>query len=413
MSSDDLGQRWNLKRSGISTRPRGRSPVAVFVAGSALLVASTTILVSLTSSNSALADVSQVAAGSITPVVPGLPPGASSVLTNLTMVDGSAPGYITADKCSVLSAEPQSNSNGNHAVVAAIANLSVVPLDPDGRFCIFNQQPVDLVADVQGFFAPPSAGGLVFTSATPTRLLDTRNAPMRPSASFVTRVPTSFGPATTAVLVNLTMVDGLGAGYITADKCSALVPGPQSKSNGNHGADLAIANLSVVPIDADGSFCIYNQQAVNLVVDLQGSFSATAPSGLNFTPVSPTRKLDTRVAPLARPTAGSITRVDTGVAANTAAVLVNLTMVDGAAAGYITANKCSALSPGSQSRSNGNHDVSTAIANLSVVPVDADGSFCIYNQRAVNLVVDLQGSFSASGALQFFHIGPTRVLDTR
>ncbi len=335
------------------------------------------------------------------------------MLTNLTMVDGSAPGYITADKCSLLSPEPQSKSNGNHAVVAAIANLSVVPLDPDGRFCIYNQQPVNLVADVQGFFAPPSAGGLVFTSATPTRLLDTRNAPMRPSASFVTRVPTSFGPATTAVLVNLTMVDGLGAGYITADKCSTLVPGPQSKSNGNHGADLAIANLSVVPIDADGSFCIYNQQAVNLVVDLQGSFSSTAPSGLNFTPVAPHRKLDTRVAPLVRPAAGSITRVDTGVAANTAAVLVNLTMVDGVAAGYITANKCSALSPGPQSRSNGNHDVSTAIANLSVVPVDADGSFCIYNQQAVNLVVDMQGSFSTGGALQFFPIGPNRVLDTR
>jgi hypothetical protein len=298
-------------------------------------------------------------------------------------------------------------------VVAAIANLSVVPLDPDGRFCIYNQQPVDLVADVQGFFAPPSAGGQVFTSTTPTRLIDTRNAPMRPSASFVTRVPTSVAPGTTAVLVNLTMVDGLGAGYITADKCSTLVPGPQSKSNGNHGADVAIANLSVVPVDADGSFCIYNQQAVNLVVDLQGSFSPTAPSGLHFTPDAATRKLDTRVAPLVRPAAGSITRVDTGVAANTAAVLVNLTMVDGAAAGYITANKCSALSPGPQSRSNGNHDVSTAIANLSVVPVDPDGSFCIFNQQAVNLVVDLQGSFSASGALQFFPIGPNRVLDTR
>lgn len=374
------------------------------------------LLVSQVASPSAVvasSPVPSVAAGSITPVVPGVPAGASAVMANLTMVDGSAPGYITADKCSLLVPAPQSKSNGNHAVTAAIANLSVVPLDPDGRFCIYNQQPVDLVADVQGFFAPPSAGGQVFTSRTPTRLLDTRKSPMRPSASFVTRVTSSVPPGTTALLVNLTMVDGLGAGYITADTCQSLVPGPQSKSNGNHGAALAIANLSVVPVDADGSFCIYNQQAVNLVVDLQGFFSATAPSGLNFTPVVSSRKLDTRIAPSVRPTSGTITRVETGVAANTAAVLVNLTMVDGVAAGFITADKCSVLAPGPQSQSNGNHDVSIAISNLAVVPVDADGSFCIYNQQAVNLVVDIQGAFSASGAMQFFPTGPNRVLDTR
>jgi hypothetical protein len=354
-----------------------------------------------------------VAAGSITPAIPGVPDGASSVLANLTMVDGAAPGYITAERCSALVPGPQSQSNGNHDVSAAIANLSVVPLDPDGRFCIYNQQPVNLVADVQGYFAPPAAGGQVFTSTIPTRLLDTRKFPLRPSASFVTRVTTSFGPGTTAVLVNLTMVDGLGPGYITADKCSTLVPGPQSRSNGNHEAALAIANLSVVPIDSDGSFCIYNQEAVNLVVDLQGSFSSTAPSGLNFTPVAPTRKLDTRIAPLARPAGGSITHVDTGVAAGTSAVLVNLTMVDGTTSGYITADKCSALSPVPQSRSSGNHSASTAIANLSVVQVDPDGSFCIYNQQPVNLVVDLQGSFSPTGTQQFYPFGPFRVLDTR
>ena len=49
----------------------------------------------------------------------------------------------------------------------------------------------------------------------------------------------------------------------------------------------------------------------------------------------------------------------------------------------------------------------------SCVPVDVDGAFCIYNEQPVHLVVDLQGTFSASGAQQFFPAGPTRVLDTR
>ena len=37
------------------------------------------------------------------------------------------------------------------------------------------------------------------------------------------------------------------------------------------------------------------------------------------------------------------------------------------------------------------------MSNLAVVPVDADGSFCIFNQTAVHLVVDLQGGFSPIG----------------
>ena len=57
--------------------------------------------------------------------------------------------------------------------------------------------------------------------------------------------------------------------------------------------------------------------------------------------------------------------------------------------------------------------MSTAITVLSVVPLDPDGAFCIYNQQPVNLIVDLQGSFSTTGTQQFFSTGRNRVLDTR
>lgn len=105
--------------------------------------------------------------------------------------------------------------------------------------------------------------------------------------------------------------------------------------------------------------------------------------------------------------------MSSGAAAGTTAVLVNLTMVGGATSGYITADKCSTLVAGPQTKSNGNHPANSAIANLSVVPVDADGSFCVYNEQPVHLVIDVQGSFSASGTQQFFPTTPTRVLDTR
>lgn len=358
--------------------------------------------------------VSRLGAGAETEVLTGVPSTATAVLANLTMVDGATPGYITADTCAALVPGPQTQSNGNHDRSTAIANLSVVPVDSNGKFCVFNQAGVNLVIDVQGYFATSSAGGDLFASVGPIRLIDTRVQPLsRPFAGSITRVNTGAAPGTSAVLVNLTMVDGQQPGYITADRCGALVAGPQTRSSGNHPTSTAIANLAVVPVDADGAFCIYNQQPVNLVVDLQGAFAGPPSTGLKFTPSEPLRKLDTRVGVPAGPTAGSITRVSTGAAPGTSAVLVNLTMTDGAASGYITADRCSVMVAGPQTKSSGNHQTATAIANLAVVPVDADGAFCIYNQRQVNLVVDMQGSFSATGTHVFFSLPSPRVLDTR
>lgn len=357
----------------------------------------------------------RTSAGSITPVPDSALPGATAVLVNLTMVDGLAPGYITADKCSALAPGPQSRSSGNHGIGVAVSNLSVVPVDPDLRLCIYNQVPVNLVADLQGFFAPPAEYGTVFVPVPLTRKLDTRTpwGSRIPSGSITTVTPSAPAGAT-AVLANITMVDGEGAGYITAEECGELIPGPQSFSNGNHLTGTAVANLSVVPLSGSGTFCVYNSARVNLVVDVQGYFIESSPDGLLFEATSPQqRRLDTRTTPPGFAAEGSITRVNTGVAAGVPAVLVNITMADGQHDGYITADRCSALSPGAQAKTNGNHAVGTAVANLAVVPVDADGSFCIFNQSPVSLVVDLQGTFSSTGTQEFFLIWPERLLDTR
>ena len=352
--------------------------------------------------------------GSLTPVQSAVPAPATAALVNLTMAAGVANGYVTADKCTALVAGPQTKSNGNHGVGTAIANLSVVAVDPDGRFCIYNEQPVHLIADVQGYFAPSAGGGQVLVASAPIRKLDTRQPGfVRPPSGSITRVETGAAVGVTAVLANLTMGGATSAGYITADKCSALVAGPQTKSNGNHGVGTAIANLSVVPVDADGAFCIYNEQPVHLIVDIQGFFSPSAVDGRLFISSAPLRKLDTRQPGFVRPPSGSITSVNTGAAAGVTAVLINLTMTGGAAAGYVTADKCSALVAGPQTKSNGNHPAGDAIANLSVVPVDADGAFCIYNEQPVHLIVDIQGFFSPTGSQQFFPGTPTRMLDTR
>ena len=333
-------------------------------------------------------------------------PGAEAVLANVAMVDGVAAGYVTADRCTALGDGPQSRSSGNHRAGQAVANLAVVPLDELSSFCLYSQVPTHLVVDVQGSFAAEAA--LTFTPSAPTRVLDTR-AGTTPVAGSITPVDAHVPLGTEAVLVNLTMAGSPIAGYITADACSALAGGQQTKSSGNHGVDQPIANLAVVPVDPDGRFCIFSQQSTHLIVDVEGWFSPTG--ALRFDPVAPTRVLDTRIAGVV-PHTDSIVRVETGLA-GAAAVLANIAMVDSPAAGYITADRCRDLAPGPQTRSSGNHGIADAVSNLSVVPLDDDGSFCIYTQQPTQLVVDVQGSFSASGALAFSPAAPTRVLDTR
>jgi hypothetical protein len=345
----------------------------------------------------------------------GLPSDAELALMNLTMTGvkewwEAGDGYITAKPCENLYDQEQTSSNGNFVENIDVANLAVVPLGSDGTFCIYHSNLIETVVDTQGHFS--TTGTLAFTPLDPNRVLDTRQT-VRPQKGSITRVETGLPVGTQSALVNLTMT-GLSAyefirGYITADKCSSLVVGPQTKSNGNFTSGVDVSNLSVVSLDSDGSFCIYSEQAVDLVVDIQGSFSASGTTKLSS--MSTQRVLDTRASD--QPLANSITRVNTGAASGSRAALVNLTMTGATQFGYITADKCSSLQSGPQSRSNGNFRPQADVSNLSAVPLDSDGSFCIYAELGVDLIVDVQGIFSPTGTLRFTPTNPSRVMDTR
>lgn len=347
-----------------------------------------------------------LAARAVTHAASGAPAGVAAVLANLTMTESPGSGYVTADTCAMFGSGSPSKSNGNFNTDQNIANLGVVPIASDGSFCIFNESPVHLLADVQGYFS--NGGNLRFTRWGPTRVLNTRTGP-RVARNTVTHVSSGVPAGATAVLVNLTMTDGAQGGFITADKCAALAQLPPTKSNGNFVPQRNVANMAVVPIASDGTFCIYSESEVHLLADVQGYFSPTG--DLGFTLLEPRRVIDTR--PGAQPPANSIITVNPGVAAGTDAVLVNITMTESGRGGYITADTCSALQTGLQQKSNGNFTSGQSIANLSVVQLDANGTFCIYVEQAVDVLVDLQGTFTAGGPLQFTSIAPDRRLDTR
>jgi hypothetical protein len=357
---------------------------------------------------------------------------------NITLTDATTAGYVTAEACTAISGE-RASSNGNSVPGVTTANLSVVPLDATGKFCLYQSQPGHTIVDVQGFFSPAAAvvgGGNLLTIVAPQRVIDTRaqtycspsgacgkKGPVPSNTAMMVGVPAVPAKAV-AMLANLTVTAPMAPGYVTADSCSALFVGPQSRSNTNFVAGATVANLAVVPTSAAATgsqICSYTSATAQSVIDLQGYFAPASLGGWGFTLTAPTRLLDTRSCQTDPTTgaqqcapvnpAGSIIRVQ-GPPGESAA-LVNLTLTNAKQSGYATADACSALTAGPQTKSNGNMAAGAVAANVAVVPLDPDGSFCVYLSEAAHLVVDLQGTFSTTDLLRFTPITPVRRHDSR
>lgn len=91
----------------------------------------------------------------------------STAVVSLVATNTAAPGFVQVLACG---ATPGASSNLNvDAAGDTIAALAFVHFDANGRACLFNQQPTDLVADVQGYLADGA-----FDDVADARLLDTR-----------------------------------------------------------------------------------------------------------------------------------------------------------------------------------------------------------------------------------------------
>jgi hypothetical protein len=361
-------------------------------------------------------------AGTRTVIDTGAPAGAVAALVNLTATETQASGYVTAESCGPVATPVRPTSNLNIRRGVNVANLAVVNLDTQGRFCLYQLSASHLVVDVQGFFLPAAAAptGSSYRPIVATRILDTRGSPGLLAAGSTTALSAAT-PGATAVLVNLTATESVAPGFVTADSCAAMAAAPVGTSNVNYGTGSTVANLAVVPTaDVPGGvgFCAFTLQGTHLVADVSGWF-APGPGGVAYTAAVPSRVLDSREcrpspsgttcnAPLQ---ANTITRL-AGVVGATA-VLANLVMVEPPSGGYVTVGPCATMAAGVQPTSNVNATPGAIVANLAVVTVEADGSFCAYASTTTHLVVDIQGSFGAGGSLLLNVIAPDRAIDTR
>lgn len=263
------------------------------------------------------------------------------------------------------------------------------------------------------------ARGSATTSAQPLplprRILDTRSGVGAPrgrltggQALQLTVTGASGVPAdAVAVALNVTSTESDLPGYVTVWPCGTPQP---TASNLNWTAGGTVPNLVYARLGTAGRVCLFSNVDTHLIADVTAYFAADT----DYEPLpTPERIIDTRV-----PTDKNAGRIGGSRIAQlsliplsvpvgrTRAAVVNVTVTEPAAAGFVTVYPCNEPRPVA---SNVNFVAGQTVANL--VTVRADGGICFFASSSTHLVVDVQGLVSLGGGHR--PLVPTRLLDTR
>src|SRR4029078_8354302 len=97
-----------------------------------------------------------------------------------------------------------------------------------------------------------------------------------------------------------------------------------------------------------------------------------------------------------------------GVPADATAVVLNVTVTEPNASGFITVFPCG---EGRPNAANLNFVGNQTVPNMAISRVGAGGAVCLYANETKHLVVDVNGYFSADSS--FVSLVPARLLETR
>ena len=303
------------------------------------------------------------------------PTDATAVALNVTAAGAAAAGFLTVWPCG--SDRPVASSVNFLAAQARGAQATTL-LGPGHTVCVFSNVATDVVVDLQGVFAP--TGGLLFQPITPDREVDTRQTAR--SSTIIVTAPSGAS----AVAATLTVTGGTTSGFLSAFPCSGTIP---KVSNVNWQAGETVAGAAFIPVAADGTFCVFTNSPVDVIVDVTGVFG-TPTSALKFTPVTPTRMLDTRIGTGGwRGRQGVGQTIEIGAAPDTAqAVTGTITMVDPGMASYLTGTICGQPAGATSSVNGGQGSV---IANSLTVGLSAGGHLCITSLVSSHTLFDVAG----------------------
>jgi len=333
-----------------------------------------------------------------------IPTTAQSYSLNVTVVPTAGLGYLT------IWPSGQSQpvvSTLNSLNGALLANAAIVPAGTNGAVSVFVTNATDLIVDINGYFAPPTASALAFYPVTPCRVADTRSPSgafggpslgARGTRSFT--VPSSGCgiPSTAqAYSLNMTAVPPGPLTYLTAWPTGQTQP---NVSTLNALQAQIAANAAIVPAGTNGAISVFVSDPSNVIVDINGYFAPPGPGALYFYPVTPCRLVDTRNAAgaLGGPSLGaSATRTfpllssSCGISGAAQAYSLNMTVVPPGSLLYLS------TWPAGQSQpvvSSLNDLQGQIVANAAIVPAGTSGGISVFVSDATNLVVDINGYFA-------------------
>ena len=260
----------------------------------------------------------------------------------------------------------------------------------------------------------------------PQRVADTRTGsgpiPSGSAECFTVAAPGTVIPLeAAAVVLNVTAV-GYGArGWLTV--YPAGQPAPDTSTLDFDPAEYAIANNIVVGLTS-GIVCVKvgtvdaAAASVHVVLDATGYVPVGQLAGMPMLP-APQRLVDTRVfgGPIVSGTARCFTVVgQTGIPADAAAVLLNVTAVGYGARGWLTAYPAGQQVPPT---STVNFDTSAyATANGAVVGIGRGGQLCVAvgtvnaAPGSSQVVLDATGYVTSASMVTMLN-APQRLVDTR
>ncbi len=330
--------------------------------------------------------------------------GVGAVSLNVVATNSTVGGFVTVYPCG----ERKEVSSVNFAAGATVANAVIAPVSDTGRVCFYSNTPVDVIVDVNGWYAEGSA----LTVVSPERLFDTRDGEspdallpidklqVDPSNVLEVQVTDLAGvtPAAGvgAVSLNVVVTGSSAGGFLTVYPCGER----KLVSSVNFSAGATVANAVTVPVSESGTVCFYANTPVDVVADISGWFAA----GSSFRAVGPDRLFDTRAgeSPDAR---RNVAKVQVGggyvlevkvtnltnlvPATDVGAVSMNVVATNSRAGGFITVYPCGARGE----VSNVNFAAGQTVANAVTSAVSEDGTVCFYSNTPVDIVADINGWF--------------------
>ena len=202
---------------------------------------------------------------------------AAAYSLNVTVVPRGTLGYLTAWP----TGQPQPLvSTLNSLDGTILANAAIVPAGTGGAVSFFGANDTDLVVDINGYFAPPAAGGLNFYVTTPCRLVDTRNPDGTYGGPVIAGQSTRSFPLADAACglpstaqaysLNMTAVPQAPIlGYLSTWPAGGTQP-VVSTLNALKGQ--VVANAAIVPAGEGAAISVFITDTAQVVIDTNGYF---------------------------------------------------------------------------------------------------------------------------------------------